>query len=324
MKGPHRRQFLRLAASAAALPVASRNARAQTYPSRPVRIVVGLPAGGSPDIGARLIAQWLSERLAQQFFVDNRPGASTNIGTEAVVRADPDGHTLLLALAANAVNATLYGNLKFNFARDIAPVAGLLRVPNVMEVHPSVPAKTVPEFIAYAKAHPGKLNMASGGIGGTPHVAGELFKIMAGVDMVHVPYRSNPRPDLLGGQVQVMFDTVPASIEFIRAGKLRPLAVTTARRLQVLPEIPTVAEFLPGYEATGWQGFGAPSGTPTEIIDRLNKEINAGLADARMKAQIANLGADPMPMTPTEFGKLIADEIEKWAKVVRLANIKPE
>jgi tripartite-type tricarboxylate transporter receptor subunit TctC len=324
MKLPHRRHFLHLAAGVAALPAASRNARAQTYPSRPVRIVVGLPAGGAPDIGARLIAQWLSERLAQQFIVDNRPGANTNIGTEAVVHAAPDGYTLLLAIAANAVNATLYGNLSFNFVRDIAPVAGLVRVPHVMEVHPSVPAKTVPEFIAYAKANPGKLNMASGGIGGTPHVAGELFKMMAGVDMVHVPYRSNPRPDLLGGQVQVMFDTLPASIEFIRTGKLRPLAVTTATRLQTLPEVPTVAEFLPGYEATGWQGIGAPSGTPAEIIDRLNKEINTGLADAKLKAQIANLGVDPMPMTPTEFGKLIADEIEKWAKVIRLANIKPE
>jgi tripartite-type tricarboxylate transporter receptor subunit TctC len=324
MKLPHRRHFLHLAAGVAALPAASRNARAQTYPSRPVRIVVGLPAGSAPDIGARLIAQWLSERLAQQFIVDNRPGANTNIGTEAVVHAAPDGYTLLLAIAANAVNATLYGNLSFNFVRDIAPVAGLVRVPHVMEVHPSVPAKTVPEFIAYAKANPGKLNMASGGIGGTPHVAGELFKMMAGVDMVHVPYRSNPRPDLLGGQVQVMFDTLPASIEFIRTGKLRPLAVTTATRLQTLPEVPTVAEFLPGYEATGWQGIGAPSGTPAEIIDRLNKEINTGLADAKMKAQIANLGVDPMPMTPTEFGKLIADEIEKWAKVIRLANIKPE
>ena len=324
MKLPHRRHFLHLAAGVAALPAASRNARAQTYPSRPVRIVVGLPAGSAPDIGARLIAQWLSERLAQQFIVDNRPGANTNIGTEAVVRAAPDGYTLLLAIAANAVNATLYGNLSFNFVRDIAPVAGLVRVPHVMEVHPSVPAKTVPEFIAYAKATPDKLNMASGGIGGTPHVAGELFKMMAGVDMVHVPYRSNPRPDLLGGQVQVMFDTLPASIEFIRTGKLRPLAVTTATRLQTLAEVPTVAEFLPGYEATGWQGIGAPSGTPAEIIDKLNKEINTGLADAKMKAQIANLGVDPMPMTPTEFGKLIADEIEKWAKVIRLANIKPE
>ena len=324
MKIPHRRHFLHLAAGVAALPAASRNARAQTYPSRPVRIVVGLPAGSAPDIGARLIAQWLSERLAQQFIIDNRPGANTNIGTEAVVRAAPDGYTLLLAIAANAVNATLYGNLSFNFVRDIAPVAGLVRVPHVMEVHPSVPAKTVPEFIAYAKANSGKLNMASGGIGGTPHVAGELFKMMAGVDMVHVPYRSNPRPDLLGGQVQVMFDTLPASIEFIRTGKLRPLAVTTATRLQTLPEVPTVAEFLPGYEATGWQGIGAPSGAPAEIIDRLNKEINTGLADAKMKAQIANLGVDPMPMPPTEFGKLIADEIEKWAKVIRLANIKPE
>ncbi len=321
---PSRRRLLQLAAGAAALPPAARIAKAQAYPSRPVRIVVGLPAGSSPDIGARLMAQWLSERLGQQFIVDNRPGANTNIATEQVVRAAPDGYTLLVAIAANAVNATLYGNLSFNFVRDLAPVAGLFRIPQVMEVHPSVPANTVPEFIAYAKADPGKLNMASGGIGGVPHVAGELFKMMAGIDMLHVPYRGNPRPDLLGGQVQVMFDTVPASIEFIRTGKLRPLAVTTAARLEALPDVPTVAEFLPGYEASGWQGMAAPKNTPTEIIERLNKEINAALADAKIRAQLANLGAVPMPMTPAEFGRLIADEIEKWAKVVKFAGIKAE
>jgi tripartite-type tricarboxylate transporter receptor subunit TctC len=323
MKLP-RRRFLHLAAGAAALPAVSPFALAQSYPTRPVRIVVGLPAGSAPDIGARLMAQWLSERLGQQFIVDNRPGANSNIGTEAVVRAAPDGYTLLLAIAANAVNATLYANLSFNFIRDIAPVAGIVRVPHVMEVHPSVPAETIPEFIAYAMANPGKLNMASGGTGGTPHVAGELFKMMAGVDMVHVPYRGNPRPDLLGGQVQVMFDTVPASIEYIRTGKLRPLGVTTASRLEALPNIPTVAEFLPGYEASGWQGIAAPKGTPGDIIDRLNKEINAGLADAKLRAQLASLGAAPMPMTPTEFGRLATDEIEKWAGVIKFAGIKAE
>jgi tripartite-type tricarboxylate transporter receptor subunit TctC len=319
-----RRKLLHLAAGAVALPAVTRLARAQTYPVRPVRLVVALPAGSSPDIGARLIGQWLSERLGHQFIVDNRPGANGNIGTEMVVRAAPDGYTLLLAIAANAVNTTLYENLSFNFGRDLAPVAGYVRVPQVMEVHPSVPATTVPEFIAYAKSVPGKLNMASGGVGGVPHVAGELFKMMAGVDMLHVPYRGNPRPDLLSGQMQVMFDTVLASIEFIRTGKLRALAVTTATRLDALPNVPTVAEFLPSYEASGWQGIAAPKNTPGEIIDRLNQEINAGLADAKIKAQLANLGAVPMPMTSAEFGKLIADETEKWAKVIRAANIKVE
>jgi tripartite-type tricarboxylate transporter receptor subunit TctC len=319
-----RRRFLQLAAGAAALPMLARAAQAQAYPARPVRIVVGLPAGSSPDIGSRLLAQWLSERLGQQFIVDNRPGANANIATEAVVRAAPDGYTLLLAIAANAVNASLYENLSFNLVRDLAPVAGIARVPQVMEVHPSVPAQTIPEFVAYAKANPGKLNMASGGVGGTPHVAGELFKLMAGVEMLHVPYRGNPRPDLLGGQVQVMFDTVPASIEYIRSGKLRALGVTTARRLAALPNVPAVAEFLPGYEASGWQGLAAPKATPVEIVERLNTEVNAGLADAKLKAQLANLGADPMPMTSAELGKLIADDIEKWAKVIKFAGIKAE
>jgi tripartite-type tricarboxylate transporter receptor subunit TctC len=319
-----RRRFLHLTVGAAAQIVASQMARAQTFPSRPVRIVVALSAGSSPDIIARLMAQWLSEQLAQQFFIDNRPGANGNLGTEFVVRAAPDGYTLLQALAVNAINATLYNSLSFNFIRDIAPVAGVVRVPHVMEVNPSVPSETVPEFIAYAKANPGKLNMASGGIGGTPHVAGELFKMMAGVDILHVPYRDNPRPDLLGGQVQVMFDTVPASIEFIRTGKLRALAVTSATRLAVLPNIPTLAEYLPGYEASSWQGLAAPKSTPDEIIERLNKEINAGLTDTKIQAQLTNLGAVPMPMTPAEFRNFIADEVEKWAKVIKFAGITAE
>jgi tripartite-type tricarboxylate transporter receptor subunit TctC len=319
-----RRQFLHLAAGAAALPALSRIADAQTYPTRPVRIVVGLAAGSAPDIVARIVSQWLSERLGQQFIVDNRPGANSNIGTEAVARAAPDGYTLLLAIGSNAVNATLYDKLSFNFIPDFAPVAGIVGVPHVMVVHPSVPAKTVPEFIVYAKANPGKLNMASAGTGGTPHVAGELFKMMAGVEMLHVPYRGNPRPDLLGGQVQVMFDTVPASIGYIRSGQLRPLAVTTTARLDVLPNVPTMADFLPGYEATGWQGIAAPRTTPVEIIDKLSKEINTALADAKIRAQLANLGAVPTPMTPGEFGKHIANEIEKWAKVIKFAGIKAE
>jgi tripartite-type tricarboxylate transporter receptor subunit TctC len=319
-----RRTFLHLAVGAAALPTVSRIARAQTYPTRPVRLIVALPAGSSPDIGARLMGQSLSERLGQQFIVDNRPGAASNIGTEAVVRAPPDGYTLLLVTGANAINATLYENINYNFIRDIAPVAGIMRVPFVMEVNPSVPAKTVPEFIAYAKANPGKINMASAGNGSAQHVAGELFKTMAGVDMLHVPYRDNPRPDLLGGQVQVMFDTLPASIEFIRTGKLRALAVTTATRQEALPDTPTVGEFVPGYEASGWQGIGAPKHTPDEIIEKINTAIDAGLTDPQIKARIAALASAPMPMTPTEFGKFIADETEKWGKVIRAANIKPE
>ena len=292
MKLPHRRQFLHLAAGAAALSTVSRFARAQGYPSRPVRIIVGFAAGGGVDIVARLIGQWLSERLFQQFIVENRPGAGRNIATETVVRAPADGYTLLLVSPANAVNATLYDKLNFNFMRDFAPVAGIMRVPNVMLVNPSVPAKTVPEFIAYAKANPGKVNMASGGIGGGDHMAGELFKMMTGVDMVHVPYRgaAPALTDLIGGQVQVMFASLPASIEYIRAGKLRALAVTTATRSEVLPDIPAVSELVPGYEASNWYGVGVPKNTPAEIVEKLNKEINAALADPRMKARLADLG----------------------------------
>jgi tripartite-type tricarboxylate transporter receptor subunit TctC len=321
-----RRRFLHLAARAAALPALPRIAWAQTYPTRPVHLIVGTVAGATPDIDARIIGQWLSERLGQPFVIENRPGAGTNIATELVVRARPDGHALLLITTANAINATLYDNLNFNFIRDIAPVASLVRTPLVMEVNPLVPAKTVPEFIAYANANPGKINMASAGNGTPQHVSGELFKMMAGVKLLHVPYRSTGPAlvDLLGGQVQVMFDTVPASIEFIRAGKLRPLAVTTATRLEVLPGVPAVGEFVPGYEASAWQGIGAPKSTPAEIIERLNTHINAGLADPKMKARLADLGAIPIPMTPADFGKLIADETEKWGKAVQFSGAKPD
>jgi len=326
MNLPHRRQFLHLAAGAVALPALSRIARAQTYPSRPVRLIVPFAPGGGTDIAARLIGQWLSERLGQQFMIDNRPGAGSNIGTEAVVKAPPDGYTLLLVGTFNAVNTTLYEKLNFNFIRDIAPVAGISRVPNVMAVHPSFPAKTVPEFIAYAKANPGKINMASAGNGASEHVLGELFKLMAGVDLVHVPYRgAGPAlSDLLGGQVQVMFGTMPASIQYIRAGNLRALAVTTALRSEALPDLPTVGDFLPGYEASTWYGVGVPKNTPTEIVQKLNKEINAALADPKLKARLADLGAEPMAMTPVEFEKFVADETEKWGKVVRAVNIKAE
>jgi tripartite-type tricarboxylate transporter receptor subunit TctC len=326
MKLPHRRQFLHLAAGAAALPAVSRLARAQDYPTRPVRILVGFAPGGGVDIMARLIGQWLSERLGQPFVIENRPVAGTNITTQVVVSAPPDGYTLLLVNAANAINATFYGNLNFNFLRDIAPVAGIMRVPSVMVVNPSVPAKTIPEFIAYAKANPGKINMASGGIGGPSHVSGELFNMMAGVSMVHVPYRgAGPAlVDLLGGQVQVLFNSPPASIEYIKAGALRALAVTTATRAEALPDIPTVGEFVPGYEASQWYGVGVPKDTPTEIVDKLNKEINAGLADAKMKVRLADLGGTVLAGSPADFAKLIADETEKWGNVIRALNIKAE
>jgi len=325
MKLP-RRNFLHLAAGAASLPAMPRFAWAQSYPSRPVRLVVTTPAGGSPDIIARLIGQWLSERLGQPIVVDNRSGASGNIGTEIVVRAPPDGYTLLMALSLNAINASVYDNLPFNFIRDTAPVASIASIPLVMEVNPSVPAKTVPEFIAYAKANPGKINMASSGVGTPLHVAGELFKMMAGVDMVHVPYRGEALalPDLISGQVQVLFGVMPASLGYIRAGKLRALAVTTAKRQEPLPDVPTVGEFLPGFEARGWYGIVVPKATPTEIVEKLNKEINAALADANMKKRLTDLGAAMFAGSPADFGKFIADETEKWAKVIRSANIKPE
>jgi tripartite-type tricarboxylate transporter receptor subunit TctC len=321
-----RRRFLRLAAGAAALPAASRVAQAQAYPARPVHLISTFAAGGPNDITARLIGQWLSERLGQQFVVDNRTGAGGNIGTEVVVRAPPDGYTLLLVSSANAVNATLYDKLSFDFIRDIVPVASVISVPNVMIVNPSVPAKTVPEFIAYAKANPGKINMATSGNGSTTHISGELFKELTGVDLVAVAYRGGGPAliDMLGGQMQVMFEPTLACIEYIRAGTLRALAVTTAARSEQLPDVPTVGEFVPGYEASQWYGIGAPRGTPPQVVAELNKQINAGLNDPKMKARLADLGGIPTPMTPAEFGKLIADETEKWGKVVRAGNIKAD
>jgi tripartite-type tricarboxylate transporter receptor subunit TctC len=325
MKLP-RRQFLHLAVGAAALPAVPRVAWAQAYPSRQVRIIVGFPAGGPADIYARLIGQRLSERLGQPFIVENRPGAGGNIATEAVVKAPPDGYTLLMVAPTHAINATLYEGLNHNFIRDIAPVAGLAREPVVMEVNPSVPVKTVAEFIAYAKANPGKLNYGSAGNGTTQHVACELFKMMTGANIVHVPYRGQAPAlaDLLSGQVQVMFDVTTTSIEYIRAGKLRALAVATATRLEVLPDLPTVGDFLPGYEASNFRGIGAPKHTPVEIVGKLNKEMNSILADPNMKARIAGIGGTILPGSPADFGKLIAEETEKWAKVVKFAGIKPD
>jgi tripartite-type tricarboxylate transporter receptor subunit TctC len=321
-----RRRFLRLAAGAAVLPVLARAAWAQSYPVRPVHLIVGFAAGGPNDTAARLIGQFLSERLGQSFVIENRTGAGGNIGTEVVVRAPADGYTLLLATGANAVNASLYAKLSFNFIRDIAPVAGIMRAPNVMVVNPSLPAKTVPEFIAYAKANAGKINMATAGNGSAPHISGELFKMMAGVDLVPVAYRGGGPAliDLLAGQMQVMFEPTISTIEYVRADKLRALAVTSATRSDLLPDTPAVGEFLPGYEASQWYGIGAPKGTPADIVERLNREINAGLADPRLKARLADLGGVPMPMSPAEFGKLVADETEKWGKVIRAANIKAE
>ena len=324
MKLP-RRRFLNLTVTAAAaFPATSHMALADSYPTRPVHIVVGFAAGINPDIIARLIAQPLSERLGQQFIVDDRPGAASNIGTEVVVRAPADGYTLLAVVSTNTINATLYDNLNFNFSRDIEPVAGTVRLPSVMAVTPLFPAKTVPDFIAYAKANPGKVTMASAGTGTASHVIGELFKVMTGIDMLHVPYRGSYMPDLLSGQVQVVFSPIAQSIDFIRDGRLRALAVTSATRSNALPDVPAVAEFVPGYEAYVWDGIGAPKNTPAEIIDKLNKAINISLADPDMKVRLSNLGAEPMLMTPGEFGKFIADEIEKWAKVIRAANIKAE
>jgi tripartite-type tricarboxylate transporter receptor subunit TctC len=325
MKLP-RRQFLRLAAGAAALAPAARLAWAQTYPARPVHIVVGFGAGTGLDIYARLIGQWLSDRLGQSFVVDNRPGAGTNTATESVVNAPPDGYTLLMASTAAFTNAALYDNLRFNFIRDIAPVASLTRSAFVMIVNPMFPARTVPEFIAYAKANPGTINMASGGTGTVTHVAGELFKAMAGVDMLHVPYRTDGAAitDLMAGRVQVYFIALAGAAEFIKAGKVRPLGVTTAERSPAFPEIPTVGDFVPGYEASLRNGLGAPKGTPADVIEKLNKEINAGLVDPKLKAQFADLGSMTMPLTTAEYGKIIVEETEKWGKVIRAANIKVE
>jgi len=324
MKLP-RRKFLHLAAGAAALPAASRFAWAQAYPTRPVRLIVPIAPGGATDILARLMGHWLSERLGQQFVIENRPGAGTTIGTEVVVRAPADGYTLLL-VSSDSLSATLYEKLSFNFIRDIAPVARIVRLPFLMLVHPSVPANTVPEFIAYAKANPGKINIASPGIGTAPHLAGELFKTMAGLNLAHVPYRGGAPAltDLISGQVQVMFLSPAASIEYIRSGRLRALAVTSATRWEGLPDLPTVVDFLPGYEASAWFGVGAPKATPTEIVEKLNKEINAGLADPKMKARLADVGGTALSGSPADFGKLIADETEKWAKVIRAAGIKAE
>jgi len=323
MKLP-RRQFLHLVAGAAALPAVARLASAQTYPTRPVRIIVGAAPSGTYDIMARLIGEWLSERLGQPFVIENRPGAGTTIGTEAVVKAPPDGYTLLLVGAAAVTSALLYDKLNFNLIRDIAPVAAISREPHIMVAHPSVPATTVPEFIAYAKANPGKISMASGGIGTVAHLSGELFKMMAGVDLVHVPYRglSPALTDLLGGQVQVVSASMASSIEYMRAGKLRALAVTTATRSEMLPDVPTLGEFVPGYEASTWSGVGAPKATPAEIIEKINKEINAGLADHKIKARLVDLGSTPLVGSATDFGKLIVDETEKWAKVIKFAGIK--
>ena len=321
-----RRQFLQFLGAAVAQPAVSHIAMAQAYPTRPVRLIVGYPPGGSADITARLVTQWLSERLGQPFVIENRPGAGTNLATEAAVRAAPDGYTLFLVAPANAINATLYEKLNFNFLRDIAPVAGLIRFPNVVVVNPQVPVKTIPEFIAYAKAHPGKLNMASSGNGSTIHMSGELFKMMTGVDLVHVPYRGGAPAltDLLGGQVQVMFDNLPTSAEYVKSGKLRGLAVTSTTRSEVLPDLPTVNEFVPGYEASAWYGLGAPKETPVEIIDKLNKAINAILADPTSKARFAELGASLLPGSPADFGKLVAEETEKWGKVVKFCGAKAD
>ena len=324
MKLPHRRQFLHLAAGAAALPALPQIARAQGYPSRPINLVIPFPAGGAPDIIGRLTGQWLSERLGQPFVIENRPGFGGNIATEYVVRASPDGYTILMPVSTNAVNATLYPNLKFNFMRDIAPVAGIATSPFVLLVPPSFPAKTVPELIAYAKTNPGKINMASPGNGSSNHIFGELFKIMTGVDLVHVPYRNNYMPDLLTGQVQVVFGPTASTLELVRSGQLRALAVTTAKRLGVLPDVPTLGEFVSGYEAFGWYGLGVPRNTPTEIVNKLNDAMNAALADPKSKARLVDLGVEPMPLTSAGFAKFISDETDKWAKVIRAANIKTE
>jgi tripartite-type tricarboxylate transporter receptor subunit TctC len=321
-----RRRFLQLAAGAAGMPGLSRMARAQTYPARPVRMIVTVPAGGSPDIIGRLISQWLSERLGQPFVVENRPGASANIGTELAVKAAPDGDTLLLAMSANAINASLYQHLNFNFIRDTVPVASIATIPLVMDVNPALPPKTVPELIAYAKANPGKINLASGGTGTPLYVAGALFKMMSGVNMLDVHYQGEGQamPDLLSGQVQAMFGVMPASLGYIRAGKLRALAVTSAKREEVLPDVPAMAEFLPGYEANGWYGVVAPKGTPPEVVETLNKQINAALADPKMRQRFTELGCGVFTGSPADFEKFIVNETEKWAKVIQFAGVKAD
>jgi len=325
MQRPHRRKFLTLAVGAAALPAASRLARAQAYPSHPIRLIAPFPPGGSIDLTARLIGQWLTDRLGQQLVIENRAGAGGNIGSEAALSSPPDGYTLLLCSVANAISTTLYDKLGYNF-RDVAPVAAISRAPNVMVLNPSVPAETVPQFIEYAKKNPGKINMASSGTGTSIHMSGELFKLMTGVNMQHVPYRGSAPmlTDLLAGQVQVAFDNLQPSMPHIKAGKLRALAVTTTTRSDALPDLPTIADFVPGYEASTWNGVCAPKNTPAEIVDRLNREINAGLADPKLKARLAEMGASPLPGSPADCGKLIDQEIEKWAKVIRAGNIKPE
>jgi tripartite-type tricarboxylate transporter receptor subunit TctC len=321
---PSRRRFLQLASGAIALPALSRRAHAQTYPNRPVRLIIGYTPGGSADLTARLMGQWLSEKLGQSFVVENRPGGGTNIATEAVLRAAPDGYTLLLVAPANAINATLYDKLNFNFIREVEPVAGLIRFPNVVVVNPSLPVKSIPELIAYAKANPGKLNMASSGNGSTIHMSGELFKMLTDINMVHVPYRGGAPAltDLIAGQVQVMFDNIPTCAEHVKSGKLRGLAVTSTTRSEVLPDLPTVADFLPGYEASAWYGLGAPKGTPAEIVDRLNKAVNEILADPKVKAKFSEYGAILLPGSAADFGKLLADETEKWGKVVKFSGAK--
>jgi tripartite-type tricarboxylate transporter receptor subunit TctC len=320
-----RRGFLQLAASAAALAAAQRTARAQAYPARAVRVVVPVAPGGANDVTARLIGQWLSEHLGQQFFIENRPGAGTNVGTEAVIRSPADGYSLLIAGSNAAINATLFGSLNFNFIRDTTPIGSIVRVPQLMQVNPSLPVNSVPEFIAYAKANPGKIAMGSGGIGSPAHVIGEYFKLMTGTDLTHVPYRGAAPAvtDLIGGQIQVAFTELATSLGHVKAGRLRALAVTTAARSPALPDIPTLAEFIPGFEASQWIGLVAPKDTPAAIVEKINAEINAGLADARMKARFAELGGTVLPGSPADFGKLLRDETEKWAKVIRAANIKP-
>jgi tripartite-type tricarboxylate transporter receptor subunit TctC len=326
MQLPHRRQFLHLVGGVAALPAVSRLVFAQTYPSRPVRIIVGFPPGGAVDVVARIMGQWLSERFGTPFVVENRPGAGSNIAAEFVAKASPDGYTLLLISTANTVNATLYDKLTFNFIRDIAPVAGIVQTPLILEVHPSVPVRTVPEFIAYAKANPGKINMASGGNGSSPHVTGELFKMMTGVNMLHVPYRGGAPAltDLLGGQVQVMFDPLANSVDHVKAGNVRPLAVTTATRSPALPDIPTVGEFVAGFEASFWGGLGTPKNTPADVVEKLNREISAALANPSMQARLADFGGTSLIGSPAIFGKFIADETEKWAKVVKFSGARPD